>query len=165
VPASPLCGFQRFLQLLASFDWQQHALLVDPSATLSPEVTVATLSAFEKRRTAASTAACCVITPYDLEGEMWTSTQPTREMLPRARALASSSFATLSGRLLQAEFVSRCAWVGHLTHVHDLRQGCDGEDRHRPLHCKAPCAGHHSAVISDPSGSQVLVNQPKKSQS
>jgi Nrap protein PAP/OAS1-like domain 5 len=103
-PASPLAGFCRYLQLLATHNWRHEALTVGSAGGNALLAQPAPL----KTPSAAAGCACRVVTPYDAQGQIWTAEQPSQEMLARVELLAADAFDKLSAALRHKSFVPRC---------------------------------------------------------
>ncbi|KAK2165674.1 hypothetical protein NP493_1357g00033 [Ridgeia piscesae] len=96
-PCSPLVGFIRFLDLLATFDWNTKPLIINMNSELSKEDYTDIETCFLKDRS--SLPLVVLSTPYDKTGSMWTQHHPTAPILRRVVLLARESIAVLRSQL------------------------------------------------------------------
>ncbi|GAB5361505.1 hypothetical protein AAMO2058_000718800 [Amorphochlora amoebiformis] len=93
-PGSPLSGFLRFLQLLASHPWAEEPLFADLNDQMPASARSRALSRFMERRGTAGGGGgppMYLITPEDPESEVWTGHTPDLRLLRRIQSYANAS--------------------------------------------------------------------------
>lgn len=101
-PASALAGFMRFLHVLSQHEWQAYPLLCDPANSLRDEEIKEALKGHRALLPTSSAPACCLITPYDLEGSTWTKEGPAAVIVTRMRRLAATSLDCMTRAIVRA---------------------------------------------------------------
>ncbi|XP_018425159.1 PREDICTED: nucleolar protein 6 [Nanorana parkeri] len=96
-PSSPQVGFLRFLNLLATFDWKNSALIVNLNGDLTDDEIKEIQGGFSSAR--AQLPVMFIATPKDKKASVWTKKQPSAQMLQRLIVLAVESLRTLEEHL------------------------------------------------------------------
>ncbi|OQR71413.1 nucleolar protein 6-like [Tropilaelaps mercedesae] len=104
VPHSSRAGFQRFLHILATFDWRLNPLIVNFNSQFSPEALQQTNSYFTRNRT--SLPPLYIRTPYEKRETSWiTAEKPIGPVLKRASVLARKCLAFMEARMAEGHNV------------------------------------------------------------
>eukprot|EP00697_Spironema_sp_BW2_P003687 gnl/Spiro4/14898_TR8029_c0_g1_i1.p1 gnl/Spiro4/14898_TR8029_c0_g1~~gnl/Spiro4/14898_TR8029_c0_g1_i1.p1 ORF type:complete len:1127 (-),score=361.05 gnl/Spiro4/14898_TR8029_c0_g1_i1:130-3333(-) len=115
-PMSQLCGFFRFLSLLAKFDWSDSGLIVDAEGALDSDTRASIVRGFDTQRRAwqqhssESVAGMFIATSRDHTGLLWTANGPSPQVLGRIVAFARRSLEVVEG-LMQFHHVDRAPSV------------------------------------------------------
>jgi len=118
-PRSVTCGFLRFLQLIATWDWENAPLIVNPGEELSTETFSAITSRFLKTREVNGGAHMYIVTPDDYN---WTTrSKPDLPVLKRMVKLAKGSL-----ELLEEFLLNQGMWQAMFMSSVDKNAGFDG---------------------------------------
>eukprot|EP00111_Clytia_hemisphaerica_P000734 TCONS_00002157-protein len=90
-PNSSLCGFVRFLDHIATFDWNANPLIVNLNSEIKSESMEALKERFTNSRD--HLPHMVVMTPYDVDGTLWTKQQPSPQVVKRLSLLAQAALA------------------------------------------------------------------------
>lgn len=108
-PATRVSGFCRFLELLSTHPWNSQPLIVDLEAAMTRSFIDTAMIHFDHSRKQHGGPPMCIVLPDDVEGDRWTKSHPSKEVLKKARKLAQATFEKLSGMCNVAE-VSTSKW-------------------------------------------------------
>jgi len=89
VPTSPMCGFLRFLNLMATFDWLNEPLIVDINDQITNEQYTEIKENFTSSRQ--RLPPMFITTNYDISTSVWTKHAPSQQILRRTSLLATAS--------------------------------------------------------------------------
>ncbi|XP_077497145.1 nucleolar protein 6 Mat89Ba [Amblyomma americanum] len=99
VPNSPRLGFQRFLALLANYDWARQPLILNLADKFTKEQVAELHSTFVNQRS--TLPPMFIATPLDgRHVSHWTRHFPTGQILQRLTALARESLRVLEGQIM-----------------------------------------------------------------
>ena len=88
-PNSAMCGFLRFLRILAKFDWKTEPLIVNLNGEMKSEEIHAIQENFTTNRTQHPTM--FISTPYSHNRSIWTQSNPSQQILLRMKLLADAA--------------------------------------------------------------------------
>ncbi|NXU41603.1 NOL6 protein, partial [Drymodes brunneopygia] len=97
-PSSPQVGFLRFLNLLATFDWKNHPLIVNLNTGLTDSDCTEIKNKFVAARS--RLPVMFLATPKDQWTSMWTRERPSAQILQRLVLLATESLRALEEQLM-----------------------------------------------------------------
>lgn len=103
-PLTPQVAFLRFLQLVASYEWNSQPLIINFNNDLSPEELRDIETAISAQRTQLKSP-LVLVTPYDPSGVAFTRCKPALPVWSRLMILARESLKLLERQLMEADIM------------------------------------------------------------